>query len=34
MVEFTVSILLPDLAEGKSWAGSGLEQRRQNGIYF
>lgn len=34
MVEFMVSILLAHLAEGKSWAGSRVEQRRQNRIYF
>jgi len=34
IVEFMVSILVVDLAEGKSWAGSRLEQGRRNRIYF
>lgn len=29
-----VSIVLADLAEGKSWSSSRVEQRRQNRIYL
>lgn len=34
MVEFMVSILVADLAEGKRWAGNSLQLRRRNSIYF
>lgn len=34
MVEFMVSILVADIAEGKRWADNSLQQRTRNFIYF